>query len=249
MNTQPRAINRAEDRARQLYKAASELMQAAPAHAETIGKMLEDELGRAPDFTMYRRGSSFVDAPAVNTDRNHCARIMFTAETLERKSWRARKKGKHGGVLGRNAIILLRVLLFVVRKRQGRLFPSFDHLALLCRLSRRAVIEAMRRLIFYGFVTAIRRCKRERTAFGIRVVQDTNAYLYHLPSKGWGLLAARCFVAPSECTNYPARTIDGDNLLSLKRQPSNFEATGPSQGALEDGRAALMAADLARRRA
>jgi hypothetical protein len=36
--------------------------------------------------------------------RNHLARLMFMADTIERKSYAVRAKGKHGGALGRSAL-------------------------------------------------------------------------------------------------------------------------------------------------
>ena len=45
-----------------------------------------------------------------------------------------------------------------------------------------------------------------RTPFGIKVVQDANAYEYHLP-KGLGVVAWAIFGPPSECKNTPARNI------------------------------------------
>jgi hypothetical protein len=216
-------------------------MAAVPDRAKEISEQYDAEIQRGPDFAQYRRGSGFAAAPAVVTDRNACARIMFVAETIERRSWRNRKKGKHGGCLGRNALIVLRVLMFVVKKSRGRLFPSYDHLALLCRLSRRAVVEAVKRLAFWGFLTVHRRCKRVGTAFGARVVQDSNAYEYHLPSKGWGALAVNAYRVASECRKSPASTIVENNLLSLSRQSSIFERAAPSQGAWERERAATAA--------
>lgn len=241
MSAPVRAIDRENAFVRSVNRAASEMMRQTPEHAEQIAALLDQEMEKGPDFASYRRGSSFVEAPAVNLDRNHCARIMFAAETLERKSWRGRRKGRHGGVLGRNAIILLRVLMFVVKKQRGRLFPSYDRLALLCRLSRRSVISAMAKLIFYGFVTLVRRCKRTATAFGARVVQDTNAYVYHLPSKGWGLLASNVFGVLSECKKSPARTIGENNPLPFSLSPLPKEALEGCQGRNRAASAAMTA--------
>ena len=126
-------------------------------------------------------------AASVCTDRNFLTRVWFVALTLERKTWASREKGKHGGALGRSALELLRTLLFVVSKGEGKLYPSLDELARLARMSRQTVISAIERLKSLGFITVHRRIKRIRTSLGLRVVQDSNAYVYDLPT-GLGAL-------------------------------------------------------------
>jgi hypothetical protein len=204
----PRTI-RCRDRAAawqsDMHRAATQLMAAYPHGADAVVEHLDREIAAGPDFTRYHRGSDFRPAPKVNTDRNFIARLMFMADVIERKSWRNRAKGKHGGTLGRSALALMRVLLYVVNKRDGYLSPSYDTLAKLARMSRRSIITAMGVLEFMGFVTVHRRIKRVRTPFGIKVVQDSNAYEYHLP-KGFGALAWAIFRPASECNNSPART-------------------------------------------
>ena len=210
----PRQI-RCRDRAAQwqsdMHRAALSIMAACPDDADAIGEHLEGEIAKGPDFSRQHRGSAFLDAPKVNTDRNFCARLMFIADVIERKTWRSRSKGKHGGTLGRSALSLLRVLMFVVKKSAGKLFPSYDHLARLCRMSRRTVVTAMGILVRMGVVTAHRRIKRVRTPLGVRVVQDSNAYEYHMP-KGLGALAWSIFRPPSECNNSSARTVSEQTL-------------------------------------
>jgi hypothetical protein len=192
------------------YRIAARLMTAHPERRAEIEKMLAEEIAKGPDFTRIHRGSNFRRPPPVNTDRNYLARIMFTADVIERKTWKTRAKGKHGGELGRNAMALLRVLLFVAKKSQGCLYPTYETLAHLARMSRRAAIAAMGVLKLLGFVTVHRRIKRIATAFGIKVGQDSNAYQYHLP-KGLGALAWAIFrPASSECTNFPARSVEGN---------------------------------------
>lgn len=226
---------------RQIYKTASDLMNIAPERADEIGEMAQREIERGPDFKRYRRGSQLADAPQVNTDRNFLARVMFIADTIERKSWRNREKGKHGGRLGRSALTVLRVMLFVVKKHKGRLCPSYDHLARLARMSRRAVVNAVQRLKLMGFITIHRRCKRMRTEFGVRVVQDNNAYEYHMP-QGWGALAWSIFKPASECSNSTAIAVREHNNLSLIVKSPSTCPVERSQGAYEDGRAPQPAA-------
>jgi hypothetical protein len=182
------------------------LMAACPVDAGAIQESLEREIQKGPDFTRCRRGSDFRQPPKVNTDRNFLARLMFMADMIERKTWRGRARGKHEGTLGRSALTLLRVLLFVVNKKDGYLAPSYDTLARLARMSRRTVVTAMGVLETMGVVTIHRRIKRVQTPFGIKVVQDANAYEYHLP-KGLGTVAWAIFGPPSECKNTPARNI------------------------------------------
>lgn len=234
--TATRQVDREAAWQRQVYKTASDLMNIAPERADEIGEMAQREIDRGPDFKRYRRGSQLADAPQVNTDRNFAARLMFIADTIERKSWRNREKGKHGGRLGRSALTVLRVLLFVVKKHKGRLCPSYDHLARLARMSRRTVIDAVQRLKLMGFITIYRRCKRVRTEFGVRVVQDNNAYEYHMP-QGWGALAWSIFKPASECSNSTATAVREHNTLSDDVKPGPKAAVGLSQGAYEDRRA------------
>lgn len=215
MSAAVRAQRREEAWRKGVVATASRLLAVHPDHAAEIEQEMERELAAGPDFTRYRRGSVFDEGPQNNTDRNFCARVLFIADTIERKSWRNRQKGKHGGALGRSALTVLRVLLFVVKKSKGRLRPSYDHLARLCRLSRRVVVSAMETLKRMGFVTVYRRCKRVRSMLGERVVQDTNAYEYHLP-RGWGALAWSIFRPASECTKITPTAVREETPLSSR---------------------------------
>lgn len=202
----PRCRDRAARWQQQVYHAADRLMTAYPDKQAEISAMLDAEIEAGPDFTRYRRGSEFRTPPKVNVDRNYLARIMFVADTIERKTYKNRAKGKHGGELGRNAMALLRVLLFVVKKSGGCLYPSYETLAHLARMSRRAVIAAMGVLKLMGFVTVYRRAKVIDTPFGRKVVQDSNCYAYHMP-EGLGALAWAIFRPASECSKFPARSV------------------------------------------
>ena len=128
---------------------------------------------------------------------------MFMADTIERKSYAVREKGKHGGTLGRSALTVLRVLLFVVQKREGCLYPSLETIAKLARMSKPTVIKAITTLVLMGFLTVYRRCKRIMTPLGIRVCQDSNCYEYHPPTGlgalGWAIWKpAVCFSGTSD---------------------------------------------------
>jgi hypothetical protein len=150
----------------------------------------------------------------VNTDRNHLARLMFMVDTIERKSWAIRQKGKHGGAFGRSALMVFRVLLFVVSKRNGCLYPSLETIATLARMSKQTAVTAIKRLVLMGFLTVHRRIKRIRTSWGIKVVQDSNAYEYHPPTGlgalAWAIWQPRLFTGPGAEVDRPGREVDDD---------------------------------------
>lgn len=214
-----------------LNKAAAQLMLACPNHTEEISDRLEREIEDGPDFSRCRRGSEFKSPPQVNTDRNFIARIMFMANVIERKSWLNRAKGKQGGTFGRSAIALLHVLLYVVNKKSGYLAPSYDTLARLSRMSRRSVITAMQVLERMGFVTIHRRVRRVKTLLGVKMVQDCNAYEYHLP-KGLGALAWSIFKPSSECKNFSASNPQKKNTAYEREKAENSAPDSGGNGDL-----------------
>jgi hypothetical protein len=173
-----------------MAKAAGYFYQRAstPEQRAQVDVAYQEALAAGPDFTRYHRGSEFRHPPRVNTDRNFIARIMFMADVIERKSWAVKQKGKHGGALGRSALMVLRVMLFVVSKKDGGLYPSLETIAKLARMSKPTVIKAIATLVLMGFLTVYRRIKRITTPLGLRVVQDSNAYTYDMPG-GLGALA------------------------------------------------------------
>ncbi len=179
------------------YRTAAELRRRHQSQAEEIDAALAEEIERGPDFLEWHRGSLFTSPPKNNLDRNYIARIWFVAQMIERKSWACKKKHARGGHLGTVAIELLRVLLYVIKKTDGRLYPSYETLAVLSRKSKQAIITAMQVLERMGFVTIHKRIKRIQTPFGPRVVQDSNAYEFHLPTKGIGRLAMAVFCPSS----------------------------------------------------
>jgi RIO-like serine/threonine protein kinase len=84
-------------------------------------------------------------------------------------------------------------MLFVIKKVDGRLYPSLEAMATLSRKSKQAVVTAIKVLERMGFITVHRRVKRIQTPYGVRCVQDSNAYEFHLPTKGLGALAMAVF--------------------------------------------------------
>lgn len=191
---------------RSARRAAAACLRLHQAETEIINEALAD---RGVD--RFRRGSDFRRPPKNNVDRNFVDKVWRAATMIERKSWSCRAKGKHGGSLGAVAIEVLRTLLFVIRKSDGQLYPSLETIARLSRKSKQAIVTAIKVLERMGFLTVYRRVKRIDTPFGVRVVQDSNAYQFHLPTKGLGALAMAVFCRPSESTKLDAIKHQGEN--------------------------------------
>jgi hypothetical protein len=202
-----------------MHRTAAQLMAAHPSEADAIAERLELELEAGPDFGRCHRGSDFRSPPKVNTDRNFVARLMFIARTIERNSWAGRAKGKP-------ALRLLEILLFVANKRGCCLTPCYDTLARLTCMSRHAIVTAMGVLEHMGFVTIHRRIKRIHTPFGVKVVQDSNAYEFHLP-KGFGLLAWSIFGPRSGCNKCPASEVRREKQRKKEAYRAQVEAVIP----------------------
>jgi hypothetical protein len=225
-----RCKNRQQEWHGAAYRAAAEIRKRHQGEADEINAALAAELAEGPDWARCHRGSEFLDPPKNNLDRNYVARIWFVAQMIERKSWDCRKKWKHGGTLGAVAMDLLRVLLFVVKKVGGKLYPSYQTLAVLTRKSRQAIITAMQVLNRMGFVTVHRRIKRVMTPIGPKMVQDSNAYEFHLPSRGLGKLAMSVFCPPSESNKSDARKLYIQQEVSTEANVSRRESGDPLKG-------------------
>jgi hypothetical protein len=77
-----------------------------------------------------------------------------------------------------------------------------------------------------GFITVHKRIKRVQTPIGVRVVQDSNAYVFHLPIKGLGALAMAVFCPrASESTKSDAirTSYRTGNETSTDRDPGEAE--------------------------
>jgi hypothetical protein len=183
----------------QAHRAAAECRRLYQAEAEKIDAELA-----CRGTGKFRRGSSFKKPPKNNLDRNFVARVWFVAKMIEQKSWNCRAKGKHGGSIGGVGLEVLRTLLFVIKKVDGQLYPSLEAIAKLSRKSKQAVVTAINVLELMNFITVHRRVKRIQTPYGLRVVQDSNAYEFHLPTRGLGGLAMAVFCPPSESTKWDA---------------------------------------------
>jgi Helix-turn-helix domain len=233
-NRKTRCRDRAAAWSADMAKAASFFFERAttPEQRVEVDVAYQEALAAGPDFARIHRGSEFRDPPRVCTDRNHLARLMFQIDLIERKSWALRKKGAHGGCIGRAAITLFRTMLFVVNKADGCLFPSLETLARLSRMSKPTVIAAIKRLVLMGFLTVYRRCKRIRTAIGVRVVQDSNCYEFHPPTGlgalGWSIWQTKS--APGDCPEADLKA-----CLPSLAQPSHaapdLTASGPASPA------------------
>jgi hypothetical protein len=194
---------------RRLYEAEAEKIDAELA-ARGVGR--------------FRRRSDFARPPKNNTDRNFIDKVWRAAHMLERKTWACRKKGKHGGELGTVALEVFRTLLYVIKKGNGELYPSLVTIAKLSRKSKQAVVNAIKVLVRMGFITIHRRVKRIETRFGLRCVQDSNAYTFHLPTGGLGALAMAVFCyRPSESTKLDAYKHKHEN-----REESSSSNSGAS---------------------
>lgn len=92
--------------------------------------------------------------------------------------------GKHGGVIGRTALEVLRVLLFeFLDYATGRLDPSYDAIARKAGVCRRAAVTAVHRLRELGLLHWKRRCREDKDELGrFRLVQETNAYAVLSPA-------------------------------------------------------------------
>lgn len=197
------------------------------AEQERVWAAYEAELGRGPDFTRYRGGSQFMDAPKIAADRNALARIRFKLVSIANGSWQTKEKGKHAGLVQRTTLAVFDALCSLAKKH-GRVFPSLEGLAWLSKCHKNTVLAALRQLEFFGFVTVHRRIKRIRTELGFRTVQDTNAYTLQEPNS-WGEKALALFgrfmggsseskKCEARIPNYSFRKDAGQDL-ALQRPP------------------------------
>jgi predicted transcriptional regulator len=108
-------------------------------------------------------------------DRNERARLMFTAEALDRRTRRPRQ---HGGVLKRTGLAVLKALVFGFHNvATGRCDPGYDALARLAGVARSTVAMALKRLEAAGLVVRTRR--------QAGTVRFTNAYAFKASETAW----------------------------------------------------------------
>jgi hypothetical protein len=175
---------------------------------------------KGPDFARYRRDSAYMEAPKLSVDRNAVARIKFKLQAIRRGTWKVKEKGKHAGAVKHSVIEVFDALAFFAL-RYGRVYPSLTGLAQAATRSRQTVVNALKVLQLFGFVTVHRRVRKIRTALGFKTVQATNAYTIQEPT-GWGALAyAAVMRTSSESKNQPAKKSD----FSFNRARSRVSAS------------------------
>lgn len=99
-------------------------------------------------------------------------------EAAERFEHDMKHPGDRNGPLGQTGILVYRALWRRANRGTGRCDPSIKKLMYDANLSRRAVVEALKRLWDWGFVRWIRRLSHtgSMTIRGPQVAQATNAY-------------------------------------------------------------------------
>ncbi len=136
----------------------------------------------------FRGDAVFVRDPvAVSTrlDRNQRARLIATAEGIER---RTKAPGSRSGILGLTGLTVLRALVLAFQNRaNGICNPSYDALQRLTGFCRQTICAALRRLEVVGIVRAIRRLvrrpvERDGVTF-VGVVQASNLYTFRLEGR------------------------------------------------------------------
>jgi hypothetical protein len=166
-----------------------------PGDRPELDALLERTVQAGPDFLKVRWNATFAPVPIVAYSREVAVEIMRQAREIERETYASRAKGAHGGALGVSALRLLEWFVFTLWPRAiYGMVPSIAFIASAdgARMSRPTVVEGMKRLEAFGFLTITRRRKRVPTALGIKQVQDTNAYVLGL-AKGLGALALAAF--------------------------------------------------------
>jgi hypothetical protein len=119
------------------------------------------------------------------------AREMRAAlKAVERFELARKNKGKRSGPLGYTGVAVYRALWRFVRFRDGCLCPSIERIMKACRLSRAAVVGALKRLAVNGFVSWQRRLEYtgEMGVRGREVRQATNAYVLAIPPAALALI-------------------------------------------------------------
>jgi hypothetical protein len=101
-----------------------------------------------------------------------------------------KRRGRRNGPLGHVGLEVLNALWSVVDYSTGRLEPSLEWIMAACRRSRDAVVTALKRLAFCGFVRWIRRLEftGEAGVRGPQVKQVTNAYALDTPADAAALV-------------------------------------------------------------
>ena len=113
--------------------------------------------------------------------------MWFSAQALEK---RTKVAGRHGGVLRRTGLAVLRALLFdFLNMCSGRCDPGHQAIAEAAGVAVSTVAPALDRLECSGLLRRIRRAYWDRNALGRKILlQDTNAYLFNAPADARAIL-------------------------------------------------------------
>jgi hypothetical protein len=168
-------------------------------------------------FQKVRRDSKLVGTCEKDlwraTDNRQMRLALRAAERYDKKH---KPKGKRNGPLGYTGLLVLRALWLRIRFDDGCLCPSIQWIMNAARLSRGAVVAALKRLKLNGFVTWRRRLEYVGGPPGVRgpqVKQATNAYALGLPG--------RALQAELEASTAPLTPADE---LHRRREREAFEA-------------------------
>jgi hypothetical protein len=192
----------------------------------------------------WRKGSRFDagDKWRRPLDRNDRARVLFCAESLER---RTKNKHKRDGLLGQSALAVLRCLVTYFQDRHsGRLDPGYDDIQRITGFCRQTIRNALKNLELAGILEIMRRIVRERVRVWIeearsffvydRVVQTTNAYMVNFPlpdRQEYGDLGAP-LLRPEKYRFSSGSRFSTESTRNLNL-PSNHPPTPDAQDALD----------------
>ncbi|MFL6858375.1 MAG: hypothetical protein ACJ8EB_10775 [Allosphingosinicella sp.] len=136
-------------------------------------------------------------------DRKEINARIQAAEHFDRERKAA---GRRNGALGHVGIEVLAALYRIVDYNSGRLEPSIDWICTTIRRSRAAVVRALARLRFHGFISWIRRT--EPTGIegaGPQVRQIPNAYVFGLPADLLAYVARKLGRKPKDAVEAETR--------------------------------------------
>ena len=188
-----------------------------------------------------RREKVFGAGCAVPLDRNQKPRITAYAKAWDRQH---RQPGQRGGALGRAALDVLGVLMWVFHNaRSGCCFPSYERIAEKAGCARSTVAEAIKALEFAGVLTWQNRLTRVREQcldlFGNRgwrwrLERRSNAYVLIDPQQR---------VSRPPATESEQRTGTPDQEIQKPLQTPPIDPTSPLERALARFAAAIAAKD------
>jgi hypothetical protein len=191
-----------------------------------------DLLGHAPpERWKVRRDSTDKEVKFKPMSMKVALRLYRRARDFDR---RTKRPGRHGGILGPEALHVLHVLLFdFLTYATGRLEPPYKAIATRANMAVSTVTEALKRLREARVISWVRRCSRSWRDGRHVLEQETNAYQVH-PETEWPRYRAP--VAPPP----PARGTWGDP----PRMPTAIERAATE--AKGDVRAQVAALELGR---